>query len=134
MVVGIIVPVVFFLICGAIWITYIYFSSREKQMMIDKGLSEEQIIALFGKKKKSYLLFKLGVITLFTGLGIGLGFLFENLTGSDDWIAFWVVSFIGIGIIIAEIYCRKLEREDVEPTVKENPSVTKKENEEETID
>jgi cytochrome c biogenesis protein CcdA len=131
---GILVPIFFFLVCGAVWITYIYFSSHEKQMMIDKGLSETQIIALFGKKKKSYLLFKLGIITLFTGLGIGLGFLFENLTGSEDWIPFFVVSFVGIGIIIAEIYGRKLEREDAESEEKENPFVEKKEDGEQPSD
>ena len=37
-VVAVFIPIVMFLIIGLIWVTSIYYRSRERQMLIEKGL------------------------------------------------------------------------------------------------
>ncbi|MCB9247920.1 MAG: hypothetical protein H6613_04920 [Ignavibacteriales bacterium] len=49
--------------------TYIYFRARERQMMIEKGLTPEQISELFKSKRNPYTWLKLGVIIIGAGLG-----------------------------------------------------------------
>ena len=41
-VVAVFIPIVMFLVIGLIWVTFIYYRSRERQMLIDKGLSAEE--------------------------------------------------------------------------------------------
>ena len=120
------IPMVFFLVTGLVIVTYIYFRSREKQMMIEKGLSIEQMMELLRTKRDPYLMLKLGIIVLFVGLGIGLGFLFQYWfgyqfqvgSGADrwmdrhedgEWMGFWVVFMTGLGFVTAFLATRKLK-------------------------
>ncbi|MBA4406482.1 hypothetical protein C0389_04335 [bacterium] len=120
------IPIIMFLVTGLVIVTYIYFRSKEKQMMIEKGLSIEQMMELLRTKRDPYLMLKLGIIILFVGLGIGLGFLFQQWTGYNvqygsgadkwtdhdvqgEWMGFWVVAMTGLGFIIAFLATRKLK-------------------------
>ncbi|MCX6175634.1 MAG: hypothetical protein NTZ27_12850 [Ignavibacteriales bacterium] len=106
---GDVVGMVFFLVTGIVIVTFIYFRSREKQMMIEKGLSYEQMVELLRTKRDPYLLLKLGVLTLFVGLGLGAGFLFSNWTGYEEWIPFSIVTMTGLGFVGAFLLTRKLK-------------------------
>ncbi len=120
---GEIVGIVFFLVTGIVIVTYLYFRSREKQMMIERGLSYEQMVELLKTKRDPYIMLKLGIITLSVGIGLGLGFLFEyltryqvtyenNYTGYqtvDAWMPFWIVTMAGLGFIASFWVTRKLK-------------------------
>ena len=106
---GDIVGMVFFLATGIVIVTYIYFRSKEKQMMIEKGLSYEQMVELLRTKRDPFLLLKLGVLTLSVGLGLGAGFLFSNWTGYEEWIPFCIVTMTGLGFVGGFLLTRKLK-------------------------
>ena len=115
------IPIIMFLVIGLVIITYVYFRSKEKQMMIEKGLSYEQMVELLKTKRDPFAMLKFGIVILFLGLGIGLGFLFQQWTygsGMDrwadhdvegQWMGFWVVAMSGLGFIIAFLVTRKLK-------------------------
>ncbi len=106
---GDVLGMVFFLVIGIVIVTFIFFRSREKQMMIEKGLSYEQMVELLRTKRDPYLLLKLGVLTLFVGLGLGAGFLFSNWTGYEEWIPFCIVTMTGLGFVGAFLLTRKMK-------------------------
>ena len=49
------IPIVLFLVAGAVFISWIYYRSKEKQMMIEKGMSYEQMVEFLKLKRKLYL-------------------------------------------------------------------------------
>lgn len=106
---GIFVPIVMFLVIGVIWVSFIYFRSKEKQLMIEKGLSYEQMIEFLKTKRDPYLMLKIGIVTLFFGVGLGVGLLIERFTYVDEWIPFLIISMTGLGFIVSFLVTRKLD-------------------------
>jgi hypothetical protein len=106
---GEIVGMILFLVIGIVLVTHIYFRSREKQMMIEKGLSYEQMVELLRTKRDPFLSLKIGIITLFVGIGLGAGFLMQNLTDYDEWMPFFIVTCCGLGFVAAFIISRKFK-------------------------
>ncbi len=100
------------LIIGLVIVTYFYFRARERQMMIEKGLTPEQISELFKSKRNPYTWLKLGVITIGTGLGVGLGLLTENWGMNEGFLPLLIITFIGAGFVAAFFISRKFEKED----------------------
>lgn len=100
------------LIIALVIATYVYFRSRERQMMIEKGLSPEQITEMFKSKRNPYTWLKLGVITIGAGLGIGFGVLAENWGMSEGFIPLLIITFVGLGFVGAFFISRKFEKED----------------------
>ena len=103
------IPIIMFLVIGLVLVTYFYFRSKEKQMMIEKGLSYEQMVELLRTKRDPFLLLKLGVLTIFVGLGLGAGFLFSNWTGYEEWIPFSIVTMTGLGFLVGFLLTRKMK-------------------------
>ena len=106
---GVFVPIVWFLVIGIVWVSNIFYKSKEKQMMIEKGLSYEQIVELLRTKRDPFILLKLGVLIIFVGLGLGAGFLFSNWTGYQEWIPFSIVTMTGLGLLVSFLLTRKLK-------------------------
>jgi hypothetical protein len=100
------------LIIGLVIALYFYFRSKERQMMIEKGLSPEQITELFKSKRNPYTWLKLGVITIGAGLGVGLGILTENWGMNEGFLPLLIITFIGAGFVAAFFISRKFEKED----------------------
>ena len=100
------------LIIGLVIATYVYFRSREKQMMIEKGLTAEQMAELFKSKRNPYTWLKLGIIIIGTGLGVGFGVLTENWGMNEGFIPLFVITFIGLGFVGAFFISRRFEKED----------------------
>lgn len=107
MIFEILIPIILFLVCGAVIITFIFYRSREKQMVIERGLDIEFIKELFRKREYPYALLKIGIIVLFFGLGLGIGMLIHVYTGIEEWIPFLIFVGAGLGFIIA-FYAGKL--------------------------
>ncbi len=120
------IPIIMFLVIGLVIVTYVYYRSKEKQMMIEKGLSIEQMMELLKTKRDPYIMLKLGIIVLFIGLGLGIGFLFQQWTGYQvqygtgterwtdhqvhgEWMGFWIVTMTGLGFVTAFLVTRKLK-------------------------
>jgi len=100
------------LITGLVIATYFYFRSKERQMMIEKGLTPEQISELFKSKRNPYTWLKLGIITVGAGLGIGLGVTADNMGLNEGLIPLFIITFIGLGFVSAFFISRKFEKED----------------------
>jgi uncharacterized protein YneF (UPF0154 family) len=64
-VVAVFIPIILTLVVGLVLVTYFYFRSRERQMLIDKGLSADQIKRILSTGRKTALnLLKTGIIIL----------------------------------------------------------------------
>lgn len=110
--IAVFIPIVMFLVIGLILVTFFYYRSREKQMLIEKGLSAEDIKQFFQKQKDYFILTKMGIICIFFGIGLGLGF----LSGSDEaaretWMAPSIFVFTGIGFVVANVVGNKLRKQ-----------------------
>jgi len=106
------IPIIMFLVCGTVLITFIYFRSREKQMVIERGLDVEIIREIFKRREYPYALLKVGIIVLFFGLGLGTGLLINVFTGVEEWIPFLIFVGAGLGFIIAFVAGKKFEERD----------------------
>ena len=111
-VIAVFIPIILFLVVGLVLVTHFYFRSKEKQMMIDKGLSYEQMMELLKVKTDSLFALKAGIVIAFFGLGLGLGFLFRNWTWNDEWMGFAIITMTGIGFIVAYFVARKVKAEN----------------------
>ena len=111
-VIAVFIPIIFFLVVGLVLVTHFYFRSKEKQLMIDKGLSYEQMMELLKVKTDSLLALKSGIVIMFFGFGLGLGFLFKNWTWNDEWMGFTIITMTGIGFVVAYFIARKVRNEN----------------------
>lgn len=106
------IPIIMFLVVGAVLVTFIYYRSREKQMVIERGLDIEFIKELFRKNEYPYALLKIGIIVFFFGLGLGIGLLIEVYTDVEEWIPFLLFVGLGIGFVVAHYLGRMAEEKD----------------------
>lgn len=111
-VIAVFIPIVVTLVIGMVLITYFYFRSRERQMLIEKGLSAEQIKEFFERKRDNLNLMKVGLIVLFFGLGLGFGMMLQDSTGKEYWIPFGLFVMTGIGFVLANLTARKMAKKD----------------------
>lgn len=109
-VVAVFIPIVMFLIIGLIWVTFIYYRSRERQMLIEKGLSSEDIKKFFEQKRDPFWLMKIGIISIFFGIGLGIGLMSGAEETREVVTPASIFIFTGIGFVIANIYGNKLRR------------------------
>ena len=70
-VIAVFIPIIMVVVVGLVFVTYFYYRSRERQMLIEKGLSGEEIKQFFDKKRDYFVLFKIGIIAIFFGIGLG---------------------------------------------------------------
>ena len=108
------------LITALVIATYFYFRSRERQMMIEKGLTVEQISELFKSKRNPYTWLKLGIIIIGAGIGIGLGVIAANAGWNEGFISLFIITFIGLGFVGAFFISRKFEKEDESIEIRQN--------------
>jgi len=103
------IPIILFLVLGLVIITWIYFRSRERQMIIDKGMSYEQMQEFFKSRRDKYLFFKIGIVLFFFGVGLGFGLLLQDIYEMDAWVPFLIFTMTGIGFVAAFLWAKKLE-------------------------
>ena len=114
-VVAVFIPIIMFLVIGVVLVSYYYLRSRERQILIEKGLDAESIKEFFNSKrseKSSYNLMKIGIISVAFGLGLGLGIALGDRGGEDFWVPLFLFVFTGAGFIVANIVGEKLDNKD----------------------
>lgn len=104
----IVVPIIFFSV-GAVLIAYFYLRYRERSTIIERGLSTEQMLALYNKKRDPLIMLKIGVVVFFFGLGLGGGLLIQEMTGVEEWVPFLIFTMTGLGFIVAFFVSKKYQ-------------------------
>ena len=111
----ILIPIILLLVVGIILITYFYLRSKEKQLIIEKGLDTESIKQLYNNKytqRSSYNLLKIGIIAVAFGIGLGLGISVGESGKREYLIPICIFVITGIGFIAANIIGKKLDDKD----------------------
>ena len=108
--IAVFIPIIMFLIIGLITVTAIYYRSRERQMLIDKGLSAEDMKKFFEQKRDPFWLLKVGIICIFFGIGLGIGLMSGAEETREVVTPTTIFVFTGIGFVIANLYGNKLRR------------------------
>lgn len=111
-IIGVFIPIIFIVIVGLIVITGIYLKSRERQMLIEKGLTAEDMKAFFENKKSinPFLLARIGIICIFFGLGLGLGMFMEDVTSKEYWAPLCIFVGTGLGFVLANFFGSKFPK------------------------
>jgi uncharacterized protein YneF (UPF0154 family) len=110
-VVAVFIPIVMFLVFGIIIVTYVYFRSRERQLLIEKGLSADEIKSFFEEKRDPYRMLRIGIISIFFGLGLGLGMLSGDEATREVWMPMTIFVFTGVGFVVANLLGNKLRKQ-----------------------
>jgi len=108
----ILIPIILFLVIGIVLVTHYYLRSKEKQLIIEKGLDAESIKQLYSNRKtvsSSYNLMKIGIISVAFGLGLGLGMAAEESGKAEFWVPLCIFVFTGVGFITANLIGKKLD-------------------------
>ena len=112
-VIGVFIPIIITLVIGTILIVYFYLKSKEKQMLIEKGLSAEEIKKFFEEKRDGLGLLKIGIISIFFELGLGFGLMLEDATSKEYWVPLSLFVGTGIGFFLANILPDKMKKNRV---------------------
>ena len=108
-IIAVTIPIVAIVATALVLITAFYYKSREKQLLIEKGLSADQIREFFESKKDPNRLLKFGIIIFAFGLGLGLGIMMEDFTSKEFWIPLLLFTFTGLGFVASGIVARKYD-------------------------
>jgi uncharacterized membrane protein YkgB len=107
-VIAVFIPIIMMVVIGLVFVTYFYYRSRERQLLIEKGLSGDEIKQFFEKKRDYFILFKIGIIAIFFGIGLGIGF----IPGDESvWMGPAICVFTGIGFVVANIVGNKMRKQ-----------------------
>ncbi len=109
-VVAVFIPIVGTLVIGIILVSYFFFRSRERQMLIEKGMDAQSIKEFFQSKKDPFRMLKIGIVTIGFGLGLGLGIMLNESTHQDHWVPLFLFTITGVGFVAANIVSRMLEK------------------------
>ena len=109
------IPMIMILVIGIVLVTYFYLRSKEKQLIIEKGIDPESIKQLYSGKftqRSSYNLMKIGIIAVSFGIGLGLGLAADESGNKEYLVPLCIFVFTGIGFILANIIGKKLDDKD----------------------
>ena len=114
-VIAVFIPIIFFLVVGLVLVISIFYKSKEKQLLIEKGLSGEEIKKFFESKRDPFILLKIGIISIFFGLGLGFGMMLEKSRsgGGDYWVPLFLFTLTGVGFVVANLVGNKLKEKYV---------------------
>jgi len=108
----VLIPLTFMLVTGLVISLFIHYRAKEKQFLIEKGLTPEQMLEFYSKKENklnSTLWLKIGVLSIALGFGIGIGNILDDYYRMEELIAFCIFVFLGLGFIGAFFVGRKFE-------------------------
>lgn len=107
------IPIVMFIVTGAVLITFLFFRSREREMILAKDYSAEELMLLLnpGSKKKGVLVV-LGILTTSFGFGMLAGTLVSTATGQNEYTPFIMFISVGLGLIASFYVREKLNKKE----------------------
>lgn len=111
-VIAVFIPIIIVLVTGVVLVVYFYLKSREKQMLIEKGLSAEEIKKFFEEKRDGLVLMKLGIISIGFGVGLGFGLFMQDVTTKDYWVPLSLFVVTGIGFVVANLAANKIKNKN----------------------
>ena len=111
-IIAVFIPIIMVLVLGAVTIIYFYLKSKERQMLIEKGLSAEEIKKFFESKKDGLTLFKIGIISIFFGIGLGVGMLSGAEETREIVTPFAIFIFTGAGFVLANLLSDKMRKKN----------------------
>jgi purine-cytosine permease-like protein len=109
-VIAVFIPIVTVLVIGIILVSFFFFRSRERQLLIEKGMDAQSIKEFFEGKKDPLRMLKIGIVTIAFGLGLGFGIKMEVDDGGGYWIPLFLFTVTGIGFVVANVVARKIEK------------------------
>ena len=104
-VIAVFIPIIMVVVVGLVFVTYFFYRSRERQMLIEKGLSAEEIKQFFQKQKDYFALLKIGIIAIFFGMASG------DEAAREIWMAPAIFVFTGIGFVVANLIGNKMRKQ-----------------------
>ena len=110
-VIAVFIQIIMVVVVGLVFVTYFFYRSRERQMLIEKGLSAEEIKQFFQKQKDYFALLKIGIIAIFFGVGLGLGMASGDEAAREIWMAPAIFVFTGIGFVVANLIGNKMRKQ-----------------------
>lgn len=99
----VLVPLAFFIFLGAVIIAHVTARHKERMAMVEKGMSSEDIKALYVRQINHDPLssLKWGILFVLAGIAVMLGnFLHEHYNVDDGAIIGLVCLFVGIGLVL----------------------------------
>ncbi|MCZ7610501.1 MAG: hypothetical protein M5U17_10090 [Ignavibacterium sp.] len=111
-VVAVFIPIIITLVIGIVIIVAFYLESKEKQMLIEKGISAEEIKKFLEKKRDGLGLMKIGIISIFFGLGLGIGMMLQDWSSKEYWIPLSLFVGTGIGFVSANVITNKMKNKN----------------------
>ena len=108
-VIAVFIPIVMLVVIGIILVSYFHLKSKERQMLIEKGLSAEEIKQFFEQKSDGLTLMKIGVISIFFGIGLGIGMLSGPEETRELVTPFSIFIATGVGFVVANLLAQKLK-------------------------
>ena len=128
---GAVVSIMLFLIIGVVLVVYFYFRSKDRQLIIEKGVSPEMTQNMFRYKFSPYIWFRIGIVIACGSLGILVGnylmyaFPIIHYAGyaknpyyytevNPAMMIFSIFFGIGVGFILAFYLSRRMEEKDDE--------------------
>lgn len=114
-VVAVFIPIVFFIITGAVIVSMLFFRNREKQLMLEKGFSAEEMKEMYKSREgNSTILLKVGIIITMFGIFLGIGFALESMFNSEVFIPVSIFVGLGLGFITSYFVSLKYDKQTVE--------------------
>jgi Na+/melibiose symporter-like transporter len=110
--IAVFIPIIMFLVIGLILVTFIFYRSKERQMLINKGLSAEEIKQFFHMKRDPFFLLKFGIICFFFGIGLGIGLILNDTTSKEYWVPLFLFTISGLGFVISNLVGNKLAKQN----------------------
>ncbi|MBI1805719.1 MAG: hypothetical protein HYR76_01555 [Ignavibacteria bacterium] len=98
----VLVPLAFFIFLGGVIIAHITARHKERMAMVEKGMSSEDIKALYVRQinRDPLSSLKWGILFVLGGLAVLLGvYLRDNYFANDGVIVGMVCLFVGIGLV-----------------------------------
>lgn len=119
---AIFIPIIFILVTGLVIFTYIFFNSKERQLLIEKGYTPEELKTLYQSRRKSGSnLLKVGVISIIFGIGLGFAITMSEWYHLDALVPMSIFVSAGLGIVAAYYVGKRedktLENEDKQKVV-----------------
>lgn len=110
------IPIILFMVIGAVIIASITFRFLEKKKLLEKDLPADDLYKLMGVDKEmphSYWLAVSGTVMIFFAFGLGAALWLDKLTSEDALSGMAVCIFTGTGLIVSHYYRNHLAKRRV---------------------